>query len=105
MTHQKIKIFQTVRQNLESINFGIDKHWFDLELLISIFKSFLALSLQFIYLFFVADTPEELMNSIFMTVAGTLVFMSFLSIVSKMADIFYLMDRLEKVVNKSELTN
>lgn len=98
----QMKTFQTVRQNLTTIHFGADRHWFDAQILFNIFKCIVALILQFTYMFCVADTQTDFMDSIFTTAVGVLVFMSYMHIISKMADIYFVMDKIEKIVNKSE---
>lgn len=106
MPHHKImqlKIFQRVRENLAKIHFGADKNWFDFEILLNILKCKIALGLQCAYLFRVANTPEDLMNAIFTTNIGILVFISYLHIITKMVDIYFVMDKIEKIVNKSKL--
>lgn len=100
-----MKTFQAVRQNLVKIHVSADQRWSDNQLLFHICECIFAIILQCIYLFCVANTPEELMNSIFMTTAAILVFISYLSILLKIAEIFFFMDTIEKIVNKSELTN
>lgn len=100
-----MEIFQTVRKSFVLIKFSADGHWFDIDLLTNIIRCIFVLALQCIYLLHVAETPEELMHSISYFTVGVLVFMSFLSTVQQMKDIFRLMDRVEKVVNKRELAN
>lgn len=99
-----MKIFQTVRKNLATIDFSADQRWFDAHQLRNIALSILADALQCMYIFYVADTPEQLMNSIFLTSSGILVFISYMSIISKMAELFFVLNKLEKVVNKSKLS-
>lgn len=101
----QLKIFQIVRQNFVLIYFNADQHWLSIQILINIVKCILTFVLQSIFLFYVADTPEEVMSSIFMLSVGILVFVSFMSTIRKVADIFHLMDRVEHVVDKSELAN
>lgn len=105
MTQRKtkhMKIFQTVRKNLATIDFSVDQRWYDMQQLRNIGFSILADVLQGMYVFRVADTPEQLMNSAFLTSSGTLLFFSYISIISEMSEIFFLLDKIEKVVNKRE---
>lgn len=96
-----MKVYQTVRECFFLIEFHANEYWFDINMLVNIIKSILGLSLQCIYLFRVADVPEELMHSIFFSTAGILIFISFSSTVQQMMDIFRLMDTVEKAINKS----
>lgn len=108
MSHRNptaMKIFQTVRESFVLIYFSEDRRWFDIQMLANIVECILVLALQCIYLFHVADTPDELMHSIFYFTVGILVFISFMSTVQQIMDIFILMNKVEKVINKSELAN
>lgn len=100
-----MKIFQIVRKSFATMKYSADGHWCDIGLMTNTIKCVLVLALQCIFLFRVADTPEELMHSISHFSVGILVFISYLSTVQQMADIFRLMDRVEKVINKSKLAN
>lgn len=100
-----MKVFQTVRKSFVLIQFSADGRWFDIDMLTNIVKCISVLALQCIYLFHVANTPEEIMHVISYLTVGILVFMSFLSTVQQMADIFRLMDKVEVVINASELAN
>lgn len=103
MTHPKstpMKVFQTVRKNFAAIHFRKDQRWFHLRTLFELFKPIMAIVLQCIYLFYDANTPEELMNSIFMTIVGILVFISLMSTVQKKAEIFFFMDWVQVIVNE-----
>lgn len=100
-----MKMFQNVKENLASIDFSAGGHWYDFQILFHIVKCTVALGLQFAYLFCVAVTPEEIMISIFTTAVGVLVFVSYLSIIPEMAEIFYVIDKIERTVNKSKLEN
>lgn len=105
MTQHKtvpMKIFQTVRKNLATIDFSVDQRWFDFQQLRNIALSLLADVLQCMYVFYEADTPEQLINSAFLTSSGILLFISYMSIILKMAELFFLLDKIEKVVNKRE---
>lgn len=100
-----MKMFQNVKENLASIDFASNRHWYDFIILFHIVKCILALALQFAYLFCVAETPEEVMISIFTTAVGVLVFISYLSTASKMADIFSVIEKIQRIVNKRKLAN
>lgn len=100
-----LKLYQAVRKNFVSIQFTEDQRWFQLLPLFDRFTRILGIISECIYFFYVANTPEELMNLIFMTTVAILVLISVLDTSRKMEVIFFLMDQVEMVVNKSEPVN
>lgn len=85
---------------MATIDFSADQRWFHLNQLRNIAFSILADVLQCMYVFNVADTPEQIMNSTFLTSSGILLSLSYMSIISEMGEIFFLLDKIEKIVNK-----
>lgn len=100
-----MKIFQTARKNLATIDFSADQRWFHLKQLRNIAFAILGDALQCMYVFCVADTPEKIMNSTFLTSTGILMFLSYVSIISEIGEIFFLLDRIEKIVNKRKVSS
>lgn len=98
----KLEIFQTVKQNLASIGFSANQSAFDKEQLLRGFEGFLGLSSLFIYLIHVANTPTEYMESIYMTIAGVGVLVSYLSMNINYTIIIDFIDEVEGVIDGSE---
>lgn len=101
--HKKLKILQTVQKDLALIGYNAQAQPFNGKQIKHGFKSILGNFLQLVYLIRIAKTPSELMVSVFMAGVATLVFISFVSTVQKMPKIFYLIDEIEKIINKSKL--
>lgn len=98
----KMKIFQTVQMHLASINYRPNERPFNNGILKQCLKSVLYISCQFVYLFNIADTPKEFMDSIFTTAVGVLVNVSFLSTALKMKTIFIFIDEVESTIETSK---
>lgn len=98
-----MKIFQTVQKHLASIGYRANQNPFNLQQLTIIFMGILAIFSQCVYLFFIANTTKEFLDSILMTTIGILVFISNLSTVHKTATIFIFIDSVEKGIHGSML--
>lgn len=101
-----MKLFQTIQKNLTILKFDpnqpdsffalIFQHW-------SCFlKSFLSLTSLIVYLLHDANTVKEYMDSLFLTTAAILIFVSFTSTVFKTPEIYIFFNGAEKAANKSE---
>lgn len=99
---RKIKIFQNVQTNLAFIGYIANQRPFNNRQLIQAFLSAWSIMGLFIYIFCIADTRKEFVEALFMTVASVLIYTSFLSTVLKMKIIFFLIDKVEKLINKSK---
>lgn len=102
MEVQKLKIFESVKRHLASIDLDEDKPRFHRQQVLHVVKSFLALTLQYLYLVFDANTARDYMNSIFMTVVGVAVATSYWSAIFQMTTIYDFIDRYEKIITGSE---
>lgn len=97
-----MKIFNTVQKHLASIGYRANQNPFNTQQLSIILMGIFATISQCIYLFFIAKTLKEFMDSILMTAANFLVFISNLSTIHKMATIFIFIDSIEKAINESK---
>lgn len=97
-----MKIFQTTQEYMEYGGLIRDRAAFNIIQMWTIFKSVAFLILQFVYLVHEADTPREYMDSIFMTSAGFMIFISYMSIAIENEAIFDMIDELELAIQESE---
>lgn len=107
MSHPKattIKMFQNVQKHLALIGYRANQHPLNNQQLIYGMKIIWTIIPQCAYLLYVDNTQKEFIVSIFMNITAILTFISFLSTVQKMTTMFCLIDKCEKVINKSELT-
>lgn len=65
-----MEIFQTIQKNMKHEGFIRDECVINKTQMWMITKRVVFLNLQFAYLFHVADTPRQYMDSIFMTATG-----------------------------------
>lgn len=98
-----MKIFQTTKLNLASMDLDANQSLFHKMQLLHILQGFLAIVLQCIYLIYVASTIREYMNSIFMTAFGILAYIVYWSMIFQTKTIFEFMDEFEKAINKSKI--
>lgn len=100
---KKMKILQTVKKCLALEGYCANRGAFNrLQLWIG-FKCIVGLFFQTSYLFFgLPKTPKEYMDSIFMSMVGITVFISFVSTVFKTEKIFEFMEKIEEIVNARE---
>lgn len=103
METRRMKVFQTTKVSLASIDLDPNKHLLHESQLLHVLEGFLAILLQFAYLFCVASTTSEYMNSIYMTTFGSLIYICYWSAILQTETIFALMDDLENAVNEREL--
>lgn len=97
-----MKICQTIQKNMIVGGLIRNERPFDKIQLLAIFESFLTLSLQFVYIFRVAITPQEYMIAIFMTTAYSLTTVSYISMAYKTKELFDIIDAFELIINDSE---
>lgn len=102
MEAQKLKIFESVKDHLASIDLDEYKPRFHRKQVVHVVQGFLALTLQYLYLVFDANTAREYMNSIFMTVVGTAVYASYWSAIFQTTTIHDFIDHYETIVNGSK---
>lgn len=98
-----MKLFQTVRKNLTIIGIAEDAQSFNKRLkLISVLGAS-ALFSVYVHLFYVAKTPKEYMNSMFIAMVGSLHVISAISIALKKKTIYSFMNEVEIVIQSSKL--
>lgn len=97
-----MKLFQSTQKSLAFGGFIKNQPAFNRTQLRMMFLSILFLGLQCIYLFHVANTPRQYMDSIFMTTVGILVFIAFVSSIFNTTAIFDLIYQFEETISKSE---
>lgn len=100
---KKMKIFQNVQKNLSFIGFSANKHPLNNRLIFYGLTNILNTVAHFLYLFYIADTKEKVMKSLYISAASFIIFISFLSTVQKMKTIFSLINKVENLINKSKL--
>lgn len=98
-----MKIFQTLEMNLESGGFIRNQRPFNRRQLEHIVKMMFFMTLVFLYIGRDANTPRQYMDSILMSIVGTLCTIAYMSQVFKYATLFELIDCSEQIVNESEL--
>lgn len=99
----KMKIFQRVQVNLASLGYRRNQSPFNTTQLWISIRFFLNLALLFAYLVCEANTPKEYVDTIFMTTGVFVINIARVSTLFKNAAIFDLIDKLEKILNGSEL--
>lgn len=70
MEIDKLKFYGIVEKNFASTGFKRENVPFHTEQCLHAFQGFLAITMQSLYLFFVANTAKDYMDSIFMTAGG-----------------------------------
>lgn len=98
----RMKILQTIRHDLALIGYSANQHPYNIQQLEHGFKSTLAAAMQCVYLFFIAETSKEFIDSTFMATVAILVLISFVSTAQKTTIIFNFIDEVEKIANNSE---
>lgn len=97
-----MKIFQTFEKNIKAGGFARDEGAFSSVQMQTIFKVIVSLILQSVYLLRVANTPRQYLDSIFMTIAGFLIAISYINFVFKTTELLNYIDDLEQTINESE---
>ena len=99
-----MKIFKAVRNHLKSIGFNENQPSFNMQQLDLSVKTILGLILVCVHISYVADTPNEVMDGIFMVTVGILVLIARISTVFKMKTIFDLINRFQAIINHSKFS-
>lgn len=102
MEPERIKIFVLVKKNLALIGFGENNSAFDRSQLFRGFLGTVAPILGFIYLFHVASTAKEYIESIIMTMAGVIILLAFISMNIQFDNIFFFIHEFEEAINESK---
>lgn len=102
MQTNRLKVFETVKTNLESVGFIREKGRFHTEQWLHTAQGFLANILLCLYLLFDADTVKEYMDSIFMSACGILVYVAYLNMVLNTEIFFNNIDEIENLANESK---
>lgn len=97
-----MKIFRTIEMNMVFGGFIRNQSAYNRRQWCEIFKTVVAIILQLAYLFHVANTPKQFMDSIFMTTSVILIAISYNSIILKYTELFEFIDDLQQVIDKSE---
>lgn len=103
INNKKMKIFQTTKKNLRNIDFDANTKPFDKVQLFHFAQAFGANISPFLYLFCVASTVQEYMESVFLTTVCTLIFIAHRCMTFKTSIIFEFMDYFQAIVDESEL--
>lgn len=98
----EMKIAKTVKRQVASMGYRVDQRSFNTEQLWLLFERMLTLVLQFLDVLYVANNLRQYVESIFMIIVGTLLYVSLVSTIIEMPTIFTLIDDLEHVINESE---
>lgn len=104
MEINKIKIFETVKKNLALTGFINEKDPYHTEQCLRALEGFLAVVMQYLYLFFEAVTIKEYIDSIFMSTVGIFIYVAYLNTVSKTEIIFKSIDEMENLINGSKFS-
>lgn len=97
-----MKIAKEVKRNLASIGYRIDQRPFHKEQLWLLFERMLTLLLQFVHALYIANTPREFMETIFMIMVGILMYITLVSTINEMTTIFAVIEDMEQVINESK---
>lgn len=97
-----MKLFESVKSKLARIGYNANQRAFNTEQLIFLLKKALVNTLVGVYLFHVANTPKEFLESIFMFTVGILALIANLSTIYKTATIFKFIEYGEELVNERE---
>lgn len=96
-----MKVVKTVRWSLELMGYSANEKAFSRIQLRHGLEDLLIISTNCVYLFHVAETTQEYINSTFMTSVGICVFISYVSTVSKTETIFVMIEKVEEICNES----
>lgn len=97
-----MKIFQTLQMHLAFIGYAPNLRPFNKRQNWLFAKNFVCITLIYVQLLHVANSPNEYMDSIFMTVVATLVSISHISTTFQMKTLFIYIDEIEKLFNASK---
>lgn len=97
----KMIIFQTVQKYLATIGYAANRSPINSDTISNGLAIVVAITCVTVNLC-IANTPREFMDAIFMTAAGILVFISFISTVQKMKTIFTFISKMQTIINEGE---
>lgn len=97
-----MNIFKTIQLNLAIFGYKKNLRPFNKRQNTFLSISFLSVLSITTYLFYVANTPEEYLDSIYLVCVGNLMIISHFSTILKTKTVFVLIDEVEEVINKSE---
>lgn len=98
-----MKIFETAKKSLASIELDTNKRPFHRMQLFHIGQSFLAIVSQCLYFTYDANTTMEYIHSISTISLATLVYISYWNAIFNTSTIYELIDHVETIVNESKL--
>lgn len=98
----RMKIGQIVQMNLASIGYRVDQRPFHEQQMWLLLERMLILILQFVHVLHVANTPGQYMETIFMIMTGVLMYISSVSTIMEMENIFIFIDHTEQIINERE---
>lgn len=101
METKQLKIFLTAKKNLESLDLYENQCPIDRKQLSRILQTLLAIVLQFLYVFYDANTNREYIDSILMITLGVLLYIAYWSTISNKIIIYDLVNSVEKIINES----
>lgn len=97
-----MKLLETVKLKLDKLGYNANKRSFNPEQLIFLLKKASVNILVGIYLFHVAGTPKEFLESIFMFTVGILALIANVCTIHKTAIIFTFIGYGEEIINESK---
>lgn len=98
----KMKLFQLLQKNFEFLGFSQNLHPFNQRQLILYFEGVLILVSFVLFMFFIANSVKEFMNSFYLITAAIITIISFTSTVLKAPILFHFFDFIEQSVNSSK---
>lgn len=101
--NKTMKICGIVQKKLFQLGVGPNQRLFNKIQLKIIFEFTAALSSLCLYLVHTADTPEEYVNSIFITLAMTCISIGYFSITVQTENIFLIIDNMEQIIENRKL--
>lgn len=97
-----MKIFQTIQTKFAVLGLKPNLRPFNNLQKLILFENFVQISSLCVYLFHVANTAKEYLESIHITATTILIVTSQVNLISQMATIFSFIDELEDVLNESK---
>lgn len=101
----KMRIAQTVKRHLASLGYRVDLRPFHKQQVWLLVERMVNVILQVIYVLYVAKTSREYMETYFMIAVGILMYITLVSTIMEMPNIFILIDDMEQVIHESKYSN
>lgn len=95
-------VYQVVQKNLAFMGYSPNERSFNRRQIQIGVAMAMCVSVNFIFLIHVANTPQQLMASIHHTSVSILILISFMSTAYKMDIIFTIVDKMQAIVNESK---